>query len=324
MKDPLISVIIPVYNACTYLEDCIASVIRQTMSEQIEIILIDDGSTDGSSAIADHAACSFQNMTVLHTVNHGVSAARNLGLAQAKGTYVSFVDADDYIEADYYESMLAALPPDAALVSCSFTAEYDNKQVLHAGGRCRSICGEAIIKSFLQETVLTPVVADKLFLREKVGKLRFDESMLLGEDRWFLYQYLQQADKIVIVPNGKYHYRIHPDSACRSGFSDKRMNAAAAYTRLTENVRERYPALRCVADCSEIDMKCRLYGELFYCGAAETYTEYTAVLKQEIRRFSLIKKMRYSSRKHTMALLAAKISPYLYVFLKNTMRLQYC
>lgn len=169
MKDPLISVIIPVYNACTYLEDCIASVIRQTMSEQIEIILIDDGSTDGSSAIADHAACSFQNMTVLHTVNHGVSAARNLGLAQAKGTYVSFVDADDYIEADYYESMLAALPPDAALVSCSFTAEYDNKQVLHAGGRCRSICGEAIIKSFLQETVLTPVVADKLFLREKVG-----------------------------------------------------------------------------------------------------------------------------------------------------------
>ena len=319
----LISVIIPVFDSENYLQDCINSLVRQTMYDKTEIIFIDDGSTDKSGELLDSAAEEYENIKVYHVSNGGVSYARNIGLDKARGKYVSFIDADDYIESDYYECLLNEFSEDCDLVGCGYTAEYRDRSILHTCIKKTEFYHDDIIKAFLQEKILCPVAADKLFLREMIGNLRLDTSLDIGEDRWFLFEYLQKSKHIVVLPNGKYHYRMHDSSACRRRFNDKRLDSLTVCERITSKVKEIYPELTCVAECSEIDMKCRVYGELYRDNVIEKYKECYAGIKREIRKFSLGKKIKHSSKKHTAALLAAKISPKLYVFLKNGLKLQY-
>lgn len=101
-----VTTIIPVYNAEKYLEDTINSVIGQSVFNQIEVLLVDDGSTDCSSEICDRFSCNYENISVFHKDNRGVSSARNYGLSKAKGQYIHFMDADDVISRIMYETFL--------------------------------------------------------------------------------------------------------------------------------------------------------------------------------------------------------------------------
>ena len=109
---PTVSVIVPIYNTAAYLSRCIESLVNQTISD-LQIILIDDGSTDNSGAIADEWQAKDSRIEVYHQPNHGQSAARNAGLQHAKGKYIAFVDSDDYIDSNYFSTMLQAA--DAAI-----------------------------------------------------------------------------------------------------------------------------------------------------------------------------------------------------------------
>ena len=114
----LISVIVPVYNVEKYLDKCIQSILGQTYSN-IELLLIDDGSTDSSGAICDKYVTQDSRVRVFHKSNEGVSAARNWGLDNAKGEWIAFVDADDWIDSDMYERMYnAAVQNQTDMVSC--------------------------------------------------------------------------------------------------------------------------------------------------------------------------------------------------------------
>lgn len=311
-----ISVIVPVYNAEKYLNTCIHSLLCQTVGEWMEVIFIDDGSTDHSAAILDSTG-----FHVVHTEHKGVSHARNIGLDHAKGRYIAFIDADDYIENDYFESLLQNLKGE--LIGGGFTAEYPHKSVPHVCKKKTELFGDDIPKAFLQEKILSPIAADKIFLREKIDDLRFDESLAMAEDRWFLFRYLQKVRHITVVPSGKYHYVMNDSSVCRSTFDDRKLGSLTVCQKITESIESSYPSLLPYAMSSEIDMKCRVYGEMSYFGVSEKYGNLFHALKKDIQTFSLFQQSRCSDFKHTMALLAAKISPKLYMFLKNDMKLQY-
>ena len=120
LNNELISIIVPVYNMEKYLARCVDSIIAQTY-DKIEIILVDDGSTDNSSSMCDHYARKDERIKVVHKLNGGLSDARNAGFAVATGSYIGYVDSDDWIEPDMYEKMYyACVENDAELAVCRY------------------------------------------------------------------------------------------------------------------------------------------------------------------------------------------------------------
>ena len=124
---PKFSIIVPVYNVEDYLERCLDSIISQTFSN-IEIICVDDGSTDNSGNICEEYADKEQRISVIHKENEGPAAARNDGLENIQGAYVSFVDCDDWLEPEMYTTMLQALNKEQAdIIICGYTEDYAEK-----------------------------------------------------------------------------------------------------------------------------------------------------------------------------------------------------
>lgn len=223
----LISVIIPVYNVRSYLVECLRSVTSQNY-KNLEIILIDDGSRDGSGEVCDEWARKDPRIIVVHKENEGVSSARNGGLEIANGAYIGFVDADDWIELDMYRKLKEAIS-DADFVSCGYV-EYPmgNLDVAILNGR-RFIDGpcspkDAAIYIYEREGYLNSV-CNKLFRREavfckennsnKLEPIRFEEGLVIGEDEVWLAKVLHNSLRVSFVPEALYHIRPRQGSATR-------------------------------------------------------------------------------------------------------------
>lgn len=216
-KEPLVSIIVPIYNAEKYLEKCIESIVNQTYTN-IEIILVDDGSPDNSAILCDEYAEKDGRIKVVHKANGGVSSARNAGLDIAQGDYVSFVDADDWIEPNYCSALLAGRAEDAELVVAETVNIYEDRRVypqIPISGRY-SLEGlkSDFQKLFSAGLINTPCA--KLYRAETVDGLRFDESVALGEDILFNLAYMEKCENIVFIPNVIYNYnRMSEDSATK-------------------------------------------------------------------------------------------------------------
>lgn len=206
-----ISVIIPVYNAQEYLEECINSVLAQSYCD-IEIICIDDGSSDESLRILRDFEKKDPRMVVVHQENRGVSAARNRGLEIASGEYIGFVDSDDYCMPEMYEVMLRRLREAEADVSvCSFVglSRIDEKMIM-------TFPGEEAVIEMNRGKLFQGHLHNKLIKRALIGKERFDESIAILEDLLFLCPVLYCAKKVVFTGERLYFYRENPDSALLS------------------------------------------------------------------------------------------------------------
>lgn len=178
----MISFIIPIYNAEPYLVRCIQSVLKQTTSEPLQVILVDDGSTDNSLAIAQEAAREEKRLVVLRQPHAGQSAARNLGLKHAQGEYVAFVDADDTIAPDWCEKHVEAI---------------EGVDYVQSGNP----------RNRYQYTV----VWNRLYRREAITGLSFPEGMIYEDVLWSVDLWLSKASCRVIRYNG-YHYTANPES----------------------------------------------------------------------------------------------------------------
>ena len=216
--DPILSVIIPVYNGDRFLERCVKSVEASTL-KNIEIILIDDGSVDNSGVLCDKLAKEDNRILVVHQQNAGVSAARNRGLERAQGKYFAFVDSDDYIEMDMYEKMITTMEEnDADMVCCGINKEYEEEV-----GRCEKFSNEH------RDVYVDAVHALKLLIRasgsksisvypgNKMGKrdiqlknrVFFDENIFETEDGAFWCDYIVSIRKVALLNDIFYHYVIH-------------------------------------------------------------------------------------------------------------------
>lgn len=215
MDNPKISVIIPVYNVEPYLRRCLDSVIRQTYTN-LEIILVDDGSTDGSSEVCDEYKANDSRILVIHKENGGVSSARNAGLDAATGEWIGFVDADDWIEPDMYEYMLGMTQKYGAdVVQCGlfFDEGTESQEMFCAETEC-VLSGGAEQLGLRDLEQLGNSTCNKLYRRDIVGDLVYDFACPMGEDLLFNLQVLQRSSGLVLGAEAKYHYVQHDASAC--------------------------------------------------------------------------------------------------------------
>ena len=221
VTEPLVSVIVPVYNVERYLERSVQSLIDQTYSN-LEILLIDDASDDHSAAvIAQFAAADARVSPIYFTQNRGVSAARNAGLAQASGLYVAFMDGDDWVTPDYianFVEKLEAGPYD--LVVSPFYTDNPEPQPLAA-----KLCGEReLTRTQLLHGMLAPVGKMRGYLWNKFYRrsvittlgLRFDERVAIMEDELFNAAYIMATSRYYYDGNAGYHHVVRSDSATQS------------------------------------------------------------------------------------------------------------
>lgn len=225
----LISVIIPVYNVEPYLSDCLQSIAAQTY-RNLEIILVDDGSTDASGRICEEWRSRDERIRVIHQPNAGVSAARNAGLRASTGAFIGFVDGDDWIEPELYETLAEALK-NADMSACAFTKYPQGGQF---GKRAVPRCGleEALICIYEPRGYYT-AIWNKLFRRSLVFPgdhgIEMDTALANGEDEVWLTEVIQNGQVFSFVPKTLYHWRVRPGSASREVFiTDNHMSALAA------------------------------------------------------------------------------------------------
>lgn len=219
-ETPLISVIVPVYNIMEYLPRCVQSIRNQTY-ENLEIILVDDGSTDGTGALCDSLAARDSRVKVFHKENGGSSSARNLGLEKAAGEYIGFVDSDDYIGTFMYERLLESIleyhGPNMVKV-----AQIGRDEIDEQGNRLPDICvppGTTVLishRDFLKELLMHRgdcSFCTKLFHRSVLEGRQFPMGVL-NEDFHFLVQMLPEIGNILSLPEQAYHvfYRMGSNS----------------------------------------------------------------------------------------------------------------
>ena len=200
-----VSIIVPVYNVKKYLRRCVDSILTQTFTD-FELLLVDDGSTDSSGKICDEYKDKDDRIRVFHKENGGVSSARNLGLDNARGRWITFVDSDDWIKNDYLSSMVIR-STDADLIMSSFETTNEIK-----------VCDNKIkdeffentsIKNFVERYIYTATLCSpwcKLFKKSLIDGLRFNEKISFAEDTIFVFEYLVKINSVRTVDIYSYQY----------------------------------------------------------------------------------------------------------------------
>lgn len=225
---PLISVIIPVYNAAPYVKRCIESVLHQTF-EAIEIIAVNDGSTDESAAVLNELAATDKRLVVIDQSNTGVSASRNKGLANATGSYIAFCDADDWMEPDMLEQLYTAVnKTECDWVFCNAYLEREGQPA-----KLRlSIQQDHIVKVAANRPDFIHLLMrfrydyanwNKLFKAEiiKQNNLRFSEDMSVAEDLLFNLHYMRFVNRVAVLAAPLYHYQITANSLYSGQMNDR-------------------------------------------------------------------------------------------------------
>lgn len=322
MNEVLVSIIIPLYNAEMWIERCVRSLQKQIGFKNIELVLVDDGSTDHTPMIAD-ALANDKNIVCIHKSNGGVSSARNTGINAARGTYITFVDADDYVDDSFTSNLLNEILSGCDIACSGFVVEYPNISVKKSASKKHVMDGRQALKEFLVGSVIEPGVCNKMFKRELIGALRFDESFSIAEDKYFLFKYLQKVKKCIVLPEASYHYVMNNDSACHKDFSQKNLDSLYVTDKIVKETKRIDEKLYNVAESMCIDVKCRIYCDIYRTKSINKYKKDYLELKSKIKGYSVIKKYHYSSKKHFFAFIAARIHPSVYCFLKNDMKLQY-
>lgn len=220
MEQPLISIIVPVYNAEPYLDNCLDSIAAQTW-ENLEVWLVDDGSTDASPALCDARAAADSRFHVLHQANAGVSAARNAALERATGQYLQFVDGDDYLPSTATERLVrTAGATGADLVIGRFWRVAGTRKALQGHIRREGVFTR---REFAEEMLKAPanfyygVLWNKLYRRDliRMAQIRF-ENVVFAEDQLFNTRYLQAAQRFAAIDEAVYCYIQNPQSVCHT------------------------------------------------------------------------------------------------------------
>lgn len=233
----MISIIVPIYNVECYVEKCISSLLEQTYTN-IEIILVDDGSTDSSGVICDNYSLKDNRIIVIHQTNQGVSSARNAGLNIASGKYVGFCDPDDYVTVNMYQRLHDEMEnADAQLAICQCISEYpDGRRKMPVSGEVQILDQIELIKHFWDVPgSIRQSACNKLFLREICNHIRFNQSLNSAEDGEYVGIYLQKVRKAVFLREPLYVNYQRPGSATRGALrSDSVLPSLIVYRRLRE------------------------------------------------------------------------------------------
>lgn len=267
----MVSVVVPVYNVEKYLDKCIQSLLAQTYTS-LEIILVDDGSTDQSGEICDEWSSEFNNIKVIHQKNSGVSKSRNVGIQNAKGDYIGFIDADDYIACDMYENLVRAMTDGTSVAVCGYSRILENSEETYISNCEPVISADEAIHRCLADDGWGLYIWNKLFSREAIFNeaypILFPEDLTIGEDAVWLINVLLGCKKVSYHAEANYNYIQRTGSAVSLSKSSRKLQGCQsryeasyrAYEILKLNGfdRDSYLMLRrCVF--SARDVLCTLY-----------------------------------------------------------------
>lgn len=237
----LISVVVPVYNVLNYLEKCVQTLIKQTYTN-LEIILVDDGSTDGSSKLCDEIAKNDNRIKVIHKENGGLSSARNAGLDIALGEYISFIDSDDSIHLQFYKILMNTLKETGAdIVQCEILSvseqNVSEKEVLTKFDVVE-FTGEEALKAFYKSKITVfKSSCNKLFKRELFQALRYPGGKIF-EDRWIAARLYTACKKVVYLNLPLYYYTENPNSIMHARITEKHYDTCMLYIEHYDYFRE--------------------------------------------------------------------------------------
>lgn len=228
MNNNLISIIVPVYNIEGYLERCVNSILQQTYAN-IEIILVDNGSKDGSTELVDRLALVDDRIIAMHVDSRGVSYARLEGVKFANGDWIGFVDGDDFIEPDMYERLLDnALKYDAQISHCGYQMVFPSRvDYYYKTGKVIEQDNITGLKDLLMGTFIESGLVNKLYRRELLDKLlldsQFDISIRINEDLLMNYYLFKYSSKSIYEDFCPYHYMIRKNSAATSKVNENKL-----------------------------------------------------------------------------------------------------
>ena len=241
-QQDLVSVIVPIYNMEKHLDRCLESVLGQTY-QNLEVLLIDDGSTDGSLELINGYAERDPRVRVFHKENGGVSSARNLGLEMMRGEYCTFVDPDDYVADVYVERLCSvAIEYKADLVFCSY-ASVSPQEDGPVSRKKSSLEPRVISKESCSIWDLSSVCWGACYSKELVREQRFDETLYCGEDTLFLVGCFLRSRTCVRIDDELYAYVQYSDSASHGDFSLKKWTVLRAWKTIVDKVKDDKPIL---------------------------------------------------------------------------------
>ena len=256
MKNELISVIVPIYKVEKYLKRCLDSLIRQTYSN-LEIILVDDGSPDTCPLICDEYKAKHNNIKVIHKKNGGLSDARNVGIEASTGSYITFVDSDDYVEDDYIVCLYNSIKKYNADISiCSYQAVYENGRIIkQSENLCCSLTPKETLSNMLYQNNFNVSAWAKLYKRELFNKIKFPKGKIF-EDAYTTYKLVLDSRIIAVDLQIKYNYMIRSNSILTSEFNEDKLMLIDAYKEMGNTILKTYP------DLFPAVMRARIYANI--------------------------------------------------------------
>ena len=282
-EDSLVSVIVPVYNVEPYLKRCLNSLVEQSYSK-LEIILVDDGSDDGSGQICDDYKAIDERVIVIHKENGGLADARNVGIDAAEGVYITFVDSDDWISPYYVENLVSALQKTNSDLAISMFVMVDDKEILERRTsdfiNIRTYSNEQALKLMLLQQGIETSAPGKLYKKSAVGSLRFPKGKLY-EDIMFTTIMMSTASSVVVIDNIDYFYYQREGSILYKSFSEKKMDCIYNSQQLLDYISTNHTELKKDALCWYFSGLCNI---LFQIPEGEFEHERKYILS-EIRRY---------------------------------------
>lgn len=242
----LITVILPVYNGEKYIDDCIKNILGQTYSP-IELLIVDDGSTDKSGEIADSYAEANKNVRVIHQLNRGSWSARNTGLDNSRGEYIGFVDVDDYIKPEMIEDLYnLAKEHDAEIAICDRYRNINYKNDFESMDASKSDVivfdgRQAVIHLFSDTSMIKPAVWDKIYRKNIFENIRCENTFF--EDVSVIYKVLFRAQTVAVTRKQLYGYSVHEGSLITSDWTKKKTDSYYKNLEDIERFFEKYDDL---------------------------------------------------------------------------------
>lgn len=239
-----ISVIVPVYNGESFIRRCLDSLLAQTFNN-IEILIINDGSTDSSKQIAEEYCGKYSNIVLINKENAGLPQARKTGVENATGEYIGFVDVDDWVEPDMFSHLYnACTESNADIGCCGFLWDYESK-VLPSNPEDitnQTMSGSEALKRLHTRKSIFQYAWNKLYKQEVFENITFPTGNFIGEDYTIITQAFCNAGTVVWIPELLYHYIQSENSMSRGGYSENYVTAYNNYIRLCHQLTEKFPS----------------------------------------------------------------------------------
>ena len=237
-----VSLIIPIYNGEDFLKGCIESILAQTY-RNIEIILVNDGSTDNSGKICEYYSKLDNRIKVIHKENGGQSEARNFGIDISSGDLISFIDCDDEVSEEYVSFLKDNLDKyDADISVSSFTYITPKREIVHATGEVSLLSNDQALRRMLMNDGFDMGPWAKLYKKELFENIRFPVGKLF-EDSYTTYQIFAEAKKVIFVSKSIYHYIHRSNSTVNGQFNEKKMDLIEMNEKNAEFIKQNFPHL---------------------------------------------------------------------------------